>query len=127
MTAVKTRTYHSPLRRRQASATRIRILESARALFVRQGYVATTIEQIASEADVSPRTVYLGFGSKSGLMWALREATLYSDETPSEGGVLPGLVSILQEPHPRKQLRAYARLARELHDRTWEVMEIEKA
>ena len=123
---VKARGYHSPLREAQAVATRTRILGAARAVFGREGYAATSIDRIAVEAGVSPRTIFGAFGSKSGILWALREAALYRDEQPGEGGVLPGLGTILEERDPRAQLRQYAALARVLHDRSWDVLEIER-
>jgi AcrR family transcriptional regulator len=45
-----------------------RILQAARAVFSRQGFAATTIEQIAQEAGVGPATVYRHFGSKAELI-----------------------------------------------------------
>jgi AcrR family transcriptional regulator len=51
-----------------AVSTRTAIVEAARTLFVEQGYFATTIEQVARAADVSPATVYAVAGGKQGLM-----------------------------------------------------------
>ena len=65
------RRYDSPRRREQAAATRRAILEAAEGLFARTGYAATTMSAIASAADVAPRTVYLAFESKSGVLRAL--------------------------------------------------------
>ena len=62
------RPYNSPRRQQQAAATRRAILEAAERLFLRDGYPATTMEAIAGEADVSLKTVYLPFSTKSGLL-----------------------------------------------------------
>ena len=62
------RPYESPLRREQAAATRRQILQAAQRLFERQGYAATTIAQIAAEAGVSVKTVYVAFDTKSGVL-----------------------------------------------------------
>ncbi len=67
---VKRRTYRSSTRRDNAAETRRRILAAARTLFMESGY-ATTIETIASAAGVAPQTVYAGFGSKRGILFAL--------------------------------------------------------
>ena len=48
------------------------ILDAAARLFVRDGYVPTTIERIAGEAGVAPSTVYATFGTKVGILAALR-------------------------------------------------------
>src|SRR5215469_12440051 len=65
------RPYHSPTRRRQAEQTRARILAAARDLFRSAGYATTTIDAIASLAQVSAKTVEAAFGSKRGVLAAL--------------------------------------------------------
>jgi len=52
------------------------ILASAFALFRRQGYAATTLPQIAKGAGVSPGTVYIYFGSKLDVLYALYDPWL---------------------------------------------------
>lgn len=70
--AVK-REYDSSRRQRQAAQTRADILKAARRLFSDRGYPATTIDAIATEAEVSEATVYAGFGSKAGILSALQQ------------------------------------------------------
>ncbi|HEX5406405.1 MAG TPA: helix-turn-helix domain-containing protein [Pseudonocardiaceae bacterium] len=53
------RAYRSPAR----AATRARIREAATRLFVAQGYVATTLRQVAAAAGVGERTLYDAFPS----------------------------------------------------------------
>lgn len=65
------RAYNSPVRSRQAEATRRSILAAARRLFAETGYQATTIEAIAAAAEVSVPTVYATFRSKHGVLAAL--------------------------------------------------------
>jgi AcrR family transcriptional regulator len=67
------RPYHSPLRDERARQTRDTVLRSARRLFERQGFAATTIKDIAQEASVSEPTVYSTFGSKAALVIGLLE------------------------------------------------------
>ncbi|MCC6457578.1 MAG: TetR family transcriptional regulator [Caldilineaceae bacterium] len=45
-----------------------RILQAARSIFSRYGFVGVTIEQIAQEAGVGPATIYRHFGSREGLI-----------------------------------------------------------
>jgi AcrR family transcriptional regulator len=61
MSEVVKRPYRSPLRQEAAQRTRVAIRDAATALFVEQGYVATTMKQIAEAAGVSPRTVFTAF------------------------------------------------------------------
>src|SRR5215469_13147052 len=64
----KKRPYHSQVRQRQAEETQRRILTAARSLFESQGYAATTVEAIAEQALVSPKTIEAVFGSKRALL-----------------------------------------------------------
>ena len=73
MTNVK-RQIRSTLRQRQAQATRSMIVDAAQQLFLERGYVGTTIEAIAEQADVAVSTVYAVFGSKRGILRAIRES-----------------------------------------------------
>ena len=65
------RPYHSPSRRLQAEQTKERILAVARDLFRSAGYASTTLEAIASAAQVSTKTVEAAFGGKRGILAAL--------------------------------------------------------
>ena len=56
------------LRERKRQRTLSEIQRVALDLFQRQGYEATTIEQIAEEAEVSPSTVYRYFPTKEDLV-----------------------------------------------------------
>ncbi len=61
-------------RQRQALETRNMIVAAAQALFLEQGYICTTIESIAERAGVATSTVYAIFGSKRGILRAIRDA-----------------------------------------------------
>ena len=58
------------LRDRKKQEVRHRIIAAAAGLFTESGLDATTMEDIAAEADVSVATVYNYFGSKSALLIA---------------------------------------------------------
>ena len=68
------RPIRSTLRQRQAQATARMIVAAAKALFLEQGYTGTTIEAIAGRAEVGVSTVYAVFGSKRGILRAIRTA-----------------------------------------------------
>jgi len=65
--------YDSTARRDQARDTRSRVLDSAMQLFTDNGYGGTPVAAIASRAGVSDRMIYLAFGSKRGILFALLE------------------------------------------------------
>jgi AcrR family transcriptional regulator len=54
-------------RRRDAAATRARLLEAARELFLRQGFRATGLRRVAAQAGVDVTLVRRYFGSKEQL------------------------------------------------------------
>lgn len=76
------RGYDASGRRAQAQATRERILENARDLFVTQGYAGTSIAQIAAASGVSAPTVFTGFRSKVNLLRAAVETAIVGDDEP---------------------------------------------
>jgi len=85
-------------RERRKARTRDDLQRAARDLFARQGFAATTVQQIADAADVSERTFFRYFASKEDLLLldvaALFEAVerLIAERPLDE----PPLVSILQ-------------------------------
>src|ERR1700710_1654936 len=74
------RAYHSPRRVQQAAETRRVILDAARELFVRVGYTATTVAEVASQAAVSVDTVYAAVGRKPALLRELVETSISGTE-----------------------------------------------
>src|SRR5512138_2327695 len=63
------------LRERKKAKTRAAIQEHALRLFQEQGYAATTVEQIAEAAEVSPSTFFRYFPTKE-------DVVLYDDLDP---------------------------------------------
>src|SRR5258706_5798626 len=103
------RSYSSPRREQQAAATRRAILDSAKRLFERQGYPATTMDAIATEAEVSLKTVYLAFETKGRLLRAVWDLALKGDDADAPVAERPWYVEALAEPDPERQLRLVAR------------------
>src|SRR5262249_35058729 len=58
-----------PLMERRRRSARAEIAEVALELFERDGFEATTVEQIAATAGCSPRTFYRYFGTKEGALF----------------------------------------------------------
>jgi len=122
---VKTRrSYDSPRRREQARATRRAILEAARELFIERGYVATTIDAIAGDADVSPETVYAVFGTKRALLSELIDISIAGDGDAPPVLEQGWVQEMRDEPDPRRQLSILARNGRSILERRAPIDEV---
>ena len=115
--AVKTRrAYASARRREQALATRRAVLEAAEALFIGRGYVATTIEAIATQARISPETVYATFGTKRSLLAELVDRSISGDNAvPVREQAW--VRAMREEPVARRRLRILASNGRAILER----------
>ena len=118
------RSYHSPRREQQAAATRRAILEAAQRLFEQHGYPATTMEQVAAEAGVALKTVYVVFTTKSGLLRALWDLRLKGDQDQAGVADRPWYRDVLDEPDPERQLRRNARNASVVKQRIGGVLKV---
>ena len=98
------RTPDYPRRRERARATRKRVLEAARELFIERGYVATTIDAIAERADVSPETVYSTFGNKRSLLSELVDVSIAGDMNATPILERDWVQGLRDEPDPHRRL-----------------------
>lgn len=111
------RRYHSPRRQEQAEATRTAILDAAERLFIRDGYVATSMSAIAKEAGVALKTVYVAFETKSGLFRALWHRRLRRGDEDTPVGDQPWFREVIEAPSPEESLRLNARNGRQVKAR----------
>jgi AcrR family transcriptional regulator len=102
------RAYTSPLRAQQAAATRKAVLDAARALFVEQGYGATTVDQIAARAGVSKPTVFTAVGNKQTVLSAVRDVAMAGDDETVSVVERPLAQRVLAEPDQRRSLQLLA-------------------
>jgi AcrR family transcriptional regulator len=98
-------------RQRQAQATRSLIVSAAQALFLEQGYICTTMEIIAERAGVATSTVYAIFGSKRGILRAIRDS--WHERTH----IREALASDQQSANPSERLEQLAEATR----KQWEM------
>lgn len=122
-----TRRYRSARRKATARQTREAILAAARELFIAQGYVATTIEQIAARAGVSKPTVFASVGSKRVVFKELRNVAVAGDDLPVPVRERPWYREALDEPDPRRSLRLHARNMVRMHQRYADLHDVLRA
>lgn len=117
MTSAASRPNH---RQRQAQETKGRVVAAARQLMARDGWVATSIDAIAKQADVAPQTIYAAFGNKRALLEGMRAVMLRDSQ-------IPGLMAQAStEPNASQRLRLWARLVRRQMETSYDVISIHR-
>jgi AcrR family transcriptional regulator len=104
----KKRPYKSAVRQRQADDTRRRIIEAAGELLQREGYAGMTIEAIAQRAEVSAQSIYVIFKSKTGILIALLDQSMFGLEYEKV------VRQTLKANDPETRLRRAASVARQI-------------
>jgi AcrR family transcriptional regulator len=118
MSKTKKRIYRSESRSAQAVQTKARILATAQQLFESEGFECVTIEKIAKQASVSIPTVYSLFQSKRGVLRALMDEALPTDQR------IALVEKSQQAASPQERLSFSAKIARQMYDAEKEQMDI---
>ena len=121
--AVK-RPYDNSRRRAQVRATRLRIIEAAKALFIAHGYPATTREAIADAADTSLPTLYRHFPSKRALLKAVLDVSFGGDDQPVGFEDRPEVQAARAETDPWALITAFARIGRDFMERSSAILRV---
>lgn len=111
------RRYDASRRRAAAERTRHRITQAARELFLRRGYAATRMTDVADAAGVSLETVYASFGPKARLMRQLVEVALSGEDEPVPALERGWVRRTMTEFDAARKLEMFAHGARELQER----------
>jgi AcrR family transcriptional regulator len=114
--------YDNTRRQAQVRATRLRIIEAAKALFIDRGYPATTLEAIAAAADTSLPTLYRLFSSKPALLKLVLDVSFGGDDEPIAFGDRPEVQKARAESDPVALIRVFARIGREFMERSSAIM-----
>jgi AcrR family transcriptional regulator len=101
--------------------TRERLVETARTMFLRDGYAATSLEKVAEEAGFSKGAVYSNFDGKDALCLAVLD-TIHEEVAAAVVGSLDGAATV-EEALRSFDLWAEARLG----DPDWSALEAEFA
>jgi AcrR family transcriptional regulator len=123
MASVK-RPYDNSRRQAQSRATYLRIVATAKDLFIRNGYPATTLEAVAEAADTSLPTLYRLFASKRALLKAVLDTSFGGDDQPIAFGDRSDVMAARYQPDPESLIRAFARIARDFMARSSAIMHV---
>ncbi len=90
------------LRSKHSNETRQRIVEVALARFAEHGFDATTVEEIAAAADISPRTFFRYFPTKDAVLFDKIERHMVElceriEQRPNDEPAADTLVAVLTE------------------------------
>jgi AcrR family transcriptional regulator len=124
MARVVKRRYDNSRRLAQVRATRLKVIEAAKRLFVEHGYPATTIEAVADAADVALPTLYRLFGSKRALLQAVLDTSFGGDDEPVAFGDRPEQHDALAEPDPVLLVRSFAHICRLFMERSADMFHV---
>lgn len=112
------RSYQSPRRLAAAHQTRARIRAAASALFLGDGYAATSIRTIAKAAGVAEKTVYLHFENKSALLKEVVETAIVGDDDAIPAAGRDWFHNIVGETDLEQKLRRLVDATSALHERS---------
>jgi len=116
------RRYDSSGRRERARQTRDQITDTAKEMFLADGYAATTVAAIAAAAHVSVETIYKGFGGKPGLVRAIIEKGL-AGEGPVPAEQRSDHIRDT-EPDPRRIFAAWGAFTAEVGPRVFPILQL---
>lgn len=94
-------------------------MAAATTLFVRDGYLRTTMADIAREAGVAVQTLYLGFGSKVGVLSAALDVAIAGDDEPVPVLERAWFAELVAEPDGRGALRLFVAAAGAIIERNY--------
>jgi len=119
---VETKRRYDARRRRQRAeqerdATRRRVVEAARHLFLERGYVATTMADIARTAGVALQSVYSSADSKAELLHLVTDVVVAGDDQDVMLLDRPEFRAIADESSPARQIELIATAIAETMER----------
>src|SRR3954452_13253157 len=113
---------YSPLRERQAAATRRAIIDAALGLFGEQGWTATTLPMVAARAGTSVDTIYATFGTKSALLMTVVDVAIVGDDEEAPMAQRPDFAQFA-EGRRHERLRTGVRYTMDVYARSVRILD----
>lgn len=111
-------------RAQRRAETERRLVGSASALFVARGYAATTLTDVAEDADIAPRTLYLHFPTKAELLLRCIGLAIAGDDEPLALADRPAMGAAMAAPTLDERIRLMALLTASLMERTGPLLDV---
>lgn len=127
MVAAPSRTKNRALQAERTRLRRANILAAASDLFVRDGYLQTTMADIAREAGVAVQTLYLSFRSKAAVLNAAFDVTLAGDDDPRPVLERPWHDRLCGQPDGRRALDVFIEEAANVISRLYSLYDVVRA
>jgi AcrR family transcriptional regulator len=108
----------------RVARTQARIVAAARDLFLEQGYVKTTLAEVAERAGLAARTVYVRFGTKAALFRRVVDEALVGDAEPIDVEHRPRAQEAFTAATLAERLDALADVASGIADRAGALLEV---
>lgn len=108
----------------RSRATRARIVEAARALFLEGGYAATTLEGIAARAGVAVQTVYFHFGNKRTVLKHVLDLAAVGDDEQMALLERPWMQELRAAPDAAGAVAVWMRMSLEVYARVVPIMKV---
>lgn len=118
------RRYDASNRERQAADTQLRIVRAARTLFLRDGYVATTMPAIAAEAGVAVQTVYASTHAKREILQRILDLAVSGEDEQVPVVASSRWMELDRETDAAAKIALFARLHTEICQREADVFAI---
>lgn len=112
------------LRAARRADTESRLVEAATALFVEQGYVATTLADVAMHAGVAARTVYVRFATKAALLQRCLDVAIGGDDLPVALTARDRFRAAMTAPTRAERIEQMARVGAQLMERTGPLLRV---
>jgi AcrR family transcriptional regulator len=115
-------------RQRRGADTRQRIEQAAARLITRDGYTATTMQAIATEAGVHVQTIYLAYGTKPALLAASAARLVAGEEDPeTHPSQRRWAREVAAQPDPRAKLARYVSQIADVSPRITPLLDVLRA
>ncbi len=111
-------------RKARSAATEERVVAAATRMFIANGYTATTLADVADEAGIGARTLYLRFATKAELLLRCIGIAIAGDADDVPLGERDWMTAAMTAPSLEERIRRMASVTAQLMDRTGDILEV---